>query len=554
VGVSAVRSGSEGLDLAILRAVERATRPRVGGSIKPGASRAAKGPASDSQVGGPVSQSQGISHAEATTCAPNLPIEHQPVAASYFDCAILGQSVLPNATDTDNIDRRVARFMDRYKVPNGALAIVSADGRLVYAKGFTNLAAYEAAGVEPFYAAADTRFRIGSVSKILTGLTAIKVFQELRLHPDSLDARVGELVDLRSTSFLLERAGAYWPVDSRLQEVRVRHLLTHTAGWFSQTPERDESAREYVNQQQVWPPFRWADEALLSPQYDPTARARYIAQTSNATYPVTADHLQRYGNLAALSWSPGSYYSYNNYGYWLAGQAIEAATCRSYESVVRELLLRPLGMTDTEVGDVERSKRKVGEVPYFSEVWPWQDGAAVDAVYQSTHLEHTYAYPDLPPEYGPYAERLVRLCAATGGWVSSVFDLALLARELFSGTSVALDRTSIGTALLRAVEAGPTGGVTLCGLGWDTGSGGDAVTYNKPGHMESTMAWLYNFGDRSVPGKGATVIYLFNRFTDALDAGGEQRLRTALTGPVPAAPGLVTNLSSWGGLSDDLFP
>lgn len=465
------------------------------------------------------------------------------------DFVVHGRSVLPESKDTDAIDASMTRFMRNFEIPNGALAVVSANGRLVYAKGFTNLLAYDRAQVEPYYATADTRFRIGSLSKVLTGLSAIQVFQQLQLHPVGLYARVGEVVDLTTTPYLLEDMGAVWPVDPRLQDIRIRDLLTHSAGWFSGVPTRDLSNRLVVDQGQVWPSFQWTDRADLSPQYDPTSSssAAALADVSRATYPTTANHLLRLGNIPPLSWEPGAYYAYSNYGYWLAGQAIAGVTCRSYASVVRELLLRPLGMEETHVGDVERGMRQVGEVPYFAELWPWEAGALTNVVYQSADFDGSYSSPDLPPEYGPYAERQIRLCAASGGWVSSVSDLARLARELFGGAPTVLNGASIYAARQQAQATGLTGYVTLCGLGVDSSNG----EYGKSGHMESTMAWLYNFGQRSVGASGATVIYLFNRNTSALENGGEGTLRTALTGPVPSAPGAVTVITDWG--ADDLF-
>lgn len=50
---------------------------------------------------------------------------------------------------------------------------------------------------------------------------------------------------------------------------------------------------------------------------------------------------------APTEFAPGQRYSYNNSGYFLLGLIIEKITGRPYESVVRELIFNPLGMTDS---------------------------------------------------------------------------------------------------------------------------------------------------------------------------------------------------------------
>ncbi len=48
-----------------------------------------------------------------------------------------------------------------------------------------------------------------------------------------------------------------------------------------------------------------------------------------------------------LEWVPGEKYAYNNSGYFLLGVVIEKASGRKYEQALQDMILTPLGLTDT---------------------------------------------------------------------------------------------------------------------------------------------------------------------------------------------------------------
>jgi CubicO group peptidase (beta-lactamase class C family) len=72
------------------------------------------------------------------------------------------------------------------------VAVVSGDGRLVYIRGFTTLGAYHSARETPFFAGPDSKFRLGSVSKLLTGLATLKLI-DMGLLSDGTDKLRGRL-------------------------------------------------------------------------------------------------------------------------------------------------------------------------------------------------------------------------------------------------------------------------------------------------------------------------------------------------------------------------
>src|SRR5690349_24344474 len=143
----------------------------------------------------------------------------------------------------------------------------------------------------PLPVTSSTRFQTGSITKTFTG-TAVMLLVEQGLL--DLDTPVREYVPELSLADPATSSG-----------VTLRHLLSHTGGWVG----------DYFDD------TGWGDDAA----------ARYVA-----------------GMAALPQLTPlGELWSYNNAGFVLAGHAIERVTGSPYEDVVHELILAPLGMTET---------------------------------------------------------------------------------------------------------------------------------------------------------------------------------------------------------------
>lgn len=91
------------------------------------------------------------------------------------------------------------------------------------------------------------------------------------------------------------------------EDVRVRHLLTHTSGLPYESPEMG---------------------------------ARLAAHR-------TVDELIDEGYEAQLLFAPGSRFQYSDYAYGLAGRVVETVAGLPYPDVVRSLVLEPMGLPDT---------------------------------------------------------------------------------------------------------------------------------------------------------------------------------------------------------------
>jgi CubicO group peptidase (beta-lactamase class C family) len=142
-------------------------------------------------------------------------------------------------------------------------------------------------GAEPAAADDDTQFMIGSVTKTFTALAVMSLRDEGRL---SLD----------------DTLEAYLP-GSRHGRVPLRQLLAHASGL----------QREPVGN--IW-------ESLVAPE-----REAFLAGVEEAEQVLPPHHAFHYSNLA----------------YGLLGQVVERVTAQDWETVVRERVLDPLGMTRT---------------------------------------------------------------------------------------------------------------------------------------------------------------------------------------------------------------
>jgi CubicO group peptidase (beta-lactamase class C family) len=209
--------------------------------------------------------------------------------AKLFTLFIVALITATNAFAQQNarkIDALMKQYHD-YGQFNGSV-LVAEKGKIIYEKGF-GLANMEwAIPNQP-----DTKFRIGSVTK---QFTATLVLQLIEAGKIKLDGKLSDyLPDYRNDT------GA---------KITIHQLLNHTSG---------------------------------IPSY--TGRPDFFAEVSRNPYSVT-DFVKKFAS-GDLEFEPGSKFSYNNSGYFLLGAIIEKVTGKPYDTVLKERILDPLGMTGT---------------------------------------------------------------------------------------------------------------------------------------------------------------------------------------------------------------
>jgi CubicO group peptidase (beta-lactamase class C family) len=144
-------------------------------------------------------------------------------------------------------------------------------------------------------AGADTRFRIGSLTKQFTAAAILK-----------LDNRGLLRVEDPIRKHLPEYPAAG-------DRITIHHLLTHTSGIPNYTE----------------------DEALMKHRSSPITRAEMLAAFQDKP----------------LLFEPGSQHRYSNSNYFVLGVIVERLSGRTYEDFLQENVLRPAGMTRTSTVD-----------------------------------------------------------------------------------------------------------------------------------------------------------------------------------------------------------
>ena len=182
----------------------------------------------------------------------------------------------PNASAIERARKILSSYVDTTQVPALQVA-VGVDGEIVWSEGFGT-------------ATLATRFRIASVSKLLTGTLTAKLADRGDLD---LDRPIGEFVpDLPPT----------W------HDITPRMLAHHTSGLQ---------------------------------HYDSPERA-----LDSTFYATTRDGLARFRDMP-LAFPPGTGERYSTYAYTVLALAIEQATGKPFLDVMDEEILRPLGMIHT---------------------------------------------------------------------------------------------------------------------------------------------------------------------------------------------------------------
>lgn len=300
-----------------------------------------------------------------------------------------------DATWAAKLDDTMQRYISSRGLPGGAQLAVAKDGRLLYSRTFGVADMTDRAAAPP---TEDALFHYGSISKSITAVAAMLLVEDGVLD---LDASVFELL-----------GGIAPVVDTRVLQIRVWHLMNHTAGM--------------------------SDGGGMGTGYADTR-----------TPAATAAMLQK----VTLTNSPGEVFEYCNTGPNIVSRIIEVLTGQDYDAFVLERIWSPLGCTKPPVVS-SMYRQHPGEVLFYHPTRPGQIKA------DKSNLYWKYLWGG---RAGSQGNRELGLEAA-GGWKGSAGSVALLGADLLASLQGApsaklLSAESVKTMMAPGSKyAAPMGG------------------------------------------------------------------------------------------------
>lgn len=264
------------------------------------------------------------------------------------------------------LDQSFNSFIRKWDLAGASVAIAK-DGKLLYAKGFGYADKEDSVKAEPY-----SKYRIASVSKLVTAVGVMKLIESNMLTLDTkIFGKEGLLDDTCYSHY----------VDRRVEDITVKNLLNHSAGWTSY----------------------WGDHMFINDM---------IAKSLKKPLPIDLQDIVVFALSKRLHFQPGTYSSYCNLGFSILKLVIEKASGQSYESYITENVFNPLNIEDASLAYNFDSLRYPDEARYY-EIPEAEKVIAFDGSKDST----------LKCRGG----NDIRTLGAAGGWViSSVSLLKLL--------------------------------------------------------------------------------------------------------------------------------
>jgi CubicO group peptidase (beta-lactamase class C family) len=311
------------------------------------------------------------------------------------------------------VEKTVNSFLRKWSIAGASVAIAK-DGRLVFARGFGFADTTSKQKTQPY-----NRFRIASISKLITAVGIMKLQEEGKLSlSDNVFGPDGILNDPYFSD----------PKDKRVYGITVAHLLSHEAGWTQ----------------------RYGDQMFMP---------IVIAEKMGIKPPVDTKTIVRYALDKRLHYTPGSGRAYSNLGYSILGLIIEKVSGMSYEDYCKKNVLEPVGIYDMTIAGNLPSDKAPFEVTYYEPT----DVVLKPSIYGTGEL--------VTPSYGGND---IRTLGGAGAWLATAPDLMrlLLAVDGFGSRPDFLSNQSIRFMTDNDNGFAPVGWKTtvINGTWWRTGS------------------------------------------------------------------------------------
>jgi CubicO group peptidase (beta-lactamase class C family) len=310
-------------------------------------------------------------------------------------------------------EKTINSFMRKWSIAGASIAI-SKDGKLVYAKGFGFADTASSEETQPYH-----RFRIASISKLITAVAIMKLREEGKL---TLNDRVFGPDGILNDPYFSN------PRDKRVFGITVAHLLSHEGGWTQ----------------------RWGDQMFMP---------LVIADKMGVKPPADTRTILRYALDKRLHFTPGTGKAYSNLGYSILGLVVEKASGMPYGEYCRKAVLEPLGIYDMVLAHNLITEKVPFEVSYYEP----SDVVHKPSIYGTGEL--------VEPSYGGND---IEALGGAGAWLATAPDLMrlMLAVDGFSTRQDILSQESIDFMTNNKNGFAPVGWKSTIrnGTWWRTGS------------------------------------------------------------------------------------
>ena len=405
-----------------------------------------------------------------TTPDPCLSFDDLDDALDAGSFSIEGDAI----SELEDFETTIQEYMWDYGIPNAGVAVVAGDDRLVLNRSYTNECGGRDDGGTLNHGlisttTTDSRFRIASVTKLLTATTLVALTEEA-----GASLTLGDPVYNYVGMTALADSDGDSITDTappELNLITLRHLLKHQGGWVCRSPEC--SGSPYVG-----------DVGKM----DFEIQDGYLRVGTPLSLPLSIDEVVGYASGLPLAWDPGTDADgdgradscYCNYGYLLLGNVIESYTGDDYVDVVEDKVFSKLEDHAFSGGRTEESERQTNEVRYF-----YKD--------MTTEPSVVNPFAVVSPPYGRFNLENRR---SNGGWIARASDLVAFGRAFMRG-----DLVSSPTSVISD------------GLSWSSGFRSRTDATGHTGSMEGTHAILMCHGanDANTVLAGLCWSFLFNK-------------------------------------------
>ena len=210
---------------------------------------------------------------------------------------------------------KLDQFFDRLAEKNKAMGslVVARDGKVVYSRAI-GYGQINAAEKKPL--TASSRFRIGSITKMFTGVMVLQLIEDGKLKlTDTLDK--------------------FFPDIANAQKITIAQMLAHRSG---------------------------IHDSLIDPN----------VRTTPKTAAITKDQLLAIIAKGKPDFEPDAKHAYSNSGYALLGLIIEKVTGRPYGDALKERITSKIGLKGTYIatGTIDPSKNEALTYMYLTDWKP----------------------------------------------------------------------------------------------------------------------------------------------------------------------------------------